>query len=93
MEKTNEASYWHNGKEEPTKDGAMCIVLVGVYEDGNDAYEFLMWSEKHKAFEWREKINGKTAYFPSDNFEKWAYKTDAFDYNREDTLAVKIKRK
>lgn len=67
-------SAFYNGKYiEPSKDGARCLVLIGVDEKGNEIWDFLIWREKYKSFEWNEKINGKTAYFPAENFEKWAY--------------------
>ncbi len=72
----NKNVIWHTlGGDEPTIDGADCLVLVGVDEDKQDCYEVLEWNEIDKAFKWRSD-NGKNVYFPAHNFTKWAYVKD-----------------
>ena len=43
---------WHDPiKETPKKDGALCIVSIGVDEEGKDTYDLFPWDEKMKAFD------------------------------------------
>ena len=74
---------WHDPiKETPKKDGALCIVSVGVDEEGKDTYDLFPWDEKMKAFDTGvghyidEDLKDKHAWICPEGCTKWCYLED-----------------
>lgn len=74
---------WHDPiKETPKKDGALCIVSVGVDEEGKDAYDLFPWDEKMKAFDTGvghyidEDLKDKHAWICPEGCTRWCYLED-----------------
>lgn len=74
---------WHDPiKETPKKDGALCIVSVGVDEEGKDTYDLFPWDEKMKAFDTGvghyidEDLKDKHACICPEGCTKWCYLED-----------------
>ena len=74
---------WHDPiKETPKKDGALCIVSVGVDEEGKDTYDLFPWDEKMKAFDTGvghyidEDLKDKHAWICPEGCTRWCYLED-----------------
>lgn len=74
---------WHDPiKETPKKDGALCIVSIGVDEEGKDTYDLFPWDEKMKAFDTGvghyidEDLKDKHAWICPEGCTKWCYLED-----------------
>lgn len=74
---------WHDPiKETPKKDGALCIVSVGVDEEGKDTYDLFPWDDKMKAFDTGvghyidEDLKDKHAWICPEGCTKWCYLED-----------------
>lgn len=74
---------WHDPiKETPKKDGALCIVSVGVDEDEKDTYDLFLWDEKMKAFDTgighyaNEDLKDKHAWICPEGCTRWCYLED-----------------
>lgn len=74
---------WHDPiKETPKKDGALCIVSVGVDEEGKDTYELFPWDDKMKAFDTGvghyidKDLKDKHAWICPEGCTKWCYLED-----------------
>lgn len=76
-------------KETPKKDGALCIVSVGVDEEGKDTYDLFPWDEKMKAFDTGvghyidEDLKDKHAWICLEGCTKWCYLEDLLPETRE----------
>ena len=76
-------------KETPKKDGALCIVSVGVDEEGKDTYDLFPWDEKMKAFDTGvghyidEDLKDKHAWICPEGCTKWCYLEDLLPETRE----------
>lgn len=76
-------------KETPKKDGALCIVSVGVDEGGKDTYDLFPWDEKMKAFDTGvghyidEDLKDKHAWICPEGCTKWCYLEDLLPETRE----------
>lgn len=81
---------WHDPiKETPKKDGALCIVSVGVDEEGKDAYDLFPWDEKMKAFDTGvghyidEDLKDKHAWICPEGCTRWCYLEDLLPEPKE----------
>lgn len=81
---------WHDPiKETPKKDGALCIVSVGVDEDGKDAYDLFPWDEKMKAFDTGvghyidEDLKDQHAWICPEGCTRWCYLEDLLPEPRQ----------
>ena len=81
---------WHDPiKETPKKDGALCIVSIGVDKEGKDTYDLFPWDEKMKAFDTGvghyidEDLKDKHAWICPEGCTKWCYLEDLLPETRE----------